>query len=57
MSTVGDSPVYRLRRGRMKQAGTEQTGLFRRLQAYLGMGPRSPNSCMSSPGRSSPAMS
>ena len=37
--TVGDSPVYRLRRGRMKQAGTEQTGLFRRLQAYLGMGP------------------
>lgn len=36
--TVGDSPVYRLRRGRMKQAGAEQTGLFRRLQAYLGMG-------------------
>jgi serine/threonine protein phosphatase PrpC len=37
--TVGDSPVYRLRRGRLKQAGTEQTGAFRRLQAYLGMGP------------------
>ncbi|MEC8425464.1 MAG: protein phosphatase 2C domain-containing protein, partial [Myxococcota bacterium] len=36
--TVGDSPVYRLRRGRIKQAGAEQTGTFRRLQAYLGMG-------------------
>lgn len=36
--TVGDSPVYRLRRGRIKQAGAEQTGMFRRLQAYLGMG-------------------
>lgn len=36
--TVGDSPVYRLRRGRLKQAGTETTGLFRRLQSYLGMG-------------------
>ncbi len=38
--TVGDSPVYRLRAGRMKQAGSEKTGAFRRLQAYLGMGPK-----------------
>lgn len=37
--TVGDSPVYRLRDGRMKQAGSERTGTFRRLAAFLGMGP------------------
>ena len=37
--TVGDSPVYRLRAGRLRQAGVEGTGTFRRLQAYLGMGP------------------
>lgn len=38
--TVGDSPVYRCRRGRLKQAGAERTGTFRRLAAYLGMGPK-----------------
>lgn len=39
--TVGDSPVYRLRRGRLKQAGTESTGMLQRaLRAYLGMGTR-----------------
>ncbi len=37
--TVGDSPVYRLRRGRARQAGAERTGTFRRLAAFLGMGP------------------
>ena len=37
--TVGDSPVYRLRRGRTRQAGAEKTGTFRRLAAFLGMGP------------------
>lgn len=37
--TVGDSPVYRLRQGRARQAGAEKTGTFRRLAAFLGMGP------------------
>lgn len=37
--TVGDSPVYRLRDGRARQAGAERTGTFRRLAAFLGMGP------------------
>jgi len=37
--TVGDSPVYRLRGGRARQAGAEKTGTFRRLAAFLGMGP------------------
>jgi len=37
--TVGDSPVYRLRQGRARQAGAERTGTFRRLAAFLGMGP------------------
>jgi serine/threonine protein phosphatase PrpC len=37
--TVGDSPIYRLRQGRLRQAGMEGTGTFRRLQAFLGMGP------------------
>lgn len=37
--TVGDSPIYRLRQGRLRQAGMEGTGTFRRLEAYLGMGP------------------
>ncbi len=37
--TVGDSPIYRLRRGRTRQAGAEKTGTFRRLASFLGMGP------------------
>lgn len=38
--TVGDSPVFRVRKGRLKQAGTERTGVIRKgLRAYLGMGP------------------
>lgn len=38
--TIGDSPVYRLRNKRLRQAGAERTGTFRRLQAYMGMGPK-----------------
>jgi serine/threonine protein phosphatase PrpC len=37
--SLGDSPIYRLRGSRVKQAGTERTGTFRRLRSYLGMGP------------------
>ncbi len=37
--TLGDSPIFRLRDGRMRQAGTDRTGTFNKLQAYLGMGP------------------
>lgn len=38
--TVGDSPVFRIRRGTIRQAGMERTGVVRRgLRAYLGMGP------------------
>jgi serine/threonine protein phosphatase PrpC len=36
---VGDSPIFRLRGGRVRQAGTEKTGTFKRLQASVGMGP------------------
>lgn len=39
--TVGDSPVFRIRRGQLRQAGTDHTGFVRRgLRAYLGMGAR-----------------
>jgi protein phosphatase len=37
--TVGDSPIYRLRGARMKQAGAERTGMFHRLRSFMGMGP------------------
>lgn len=38
--TVGDSPVFLLRRGRLRQAGMDDAGTQRALRAYLGMGPR-----------------
>lgn len=38
--TVGDSPVYRLRDARVKQAGSERTGMFHRLRTFMGMGPK-----------------
>ena len=39
--TVGDSPVYRLRRGRLTEAGADASGTVQRsLRAYLGMGTR-----------------
>lgn len=37
--TVGDSPIYRLRGLRVKQAGSERTGMFHRLRTFMGMGP------------------
>ena len=38
--TVGDSPVFRLRRGSLTEAGLSSSGGRRGLRAYLGMGPR-----------------
>ena len=36
---VGDSPVYRLRKGKLRRAEATAQGKGKRLRAYLGMGP------------------